>query len=69
MASEKANARGLVLEVYADRKFLVRLEDGREMKFYLSGKMSFNKIRVLGGDKVEVFVPPVGIIGRILRRL
>lgn len=69
MSSAKANNRGVVLEVYADKKYLVRLIDGREMKCYLAGKMDFHKIKVIAGDRVEVFIPPVGNIGRVLRRL
>jgi len=68
MSSAKPNARGIVLEVYADKKYLVRFSDGKEMKCYLAGRMDFNKIKVIIGDRVEVFVPPVGNIGRVLRR-
>ncbi|MBP7846101.1 MAG: translation initiation factor IF-1, partial [Candidatus Pacebacteria bacterium] len=35
---------------------------------YLGGKMKFNRIRVLVGDKVEVLIDPYGGKGRIVKR-
>lgn len=60
---------GIVLEALPSLKFRVELENGKEMIAYLSGKMHKNFIRVIIGDKVEVVVPPIGNIGRIVKRL
>jgi translation initiation factor IF-1 len=46
-----------VIEALPNLQFKVRLEDGMEMRAYLSGKMNKNKIRVLPGDNVVIEVP------------
>jgi len=51
---------GEILECYAGGKFLVRLEDGTEIKAYLSGKMRLAKVRVNIGDTVAIILDPAG---------
>ena len=62
---------GIVKEAYAGARFLLELEDGREVKAYLSGKMKIKHIQVNIGDKVEVVLDPNGgnATNRIVYRL
>ena len=60
---------GVVQEALPNTMFRVLLEDGSVLISYLSGKMKFNRIRVLIGDKVEVLLDEYGGKGRITRRL
>ena len=60
--------QGSVFEALTNAMFRVKLEDGREMLAYLSGKMRLNRIRVLVGDKVEMEIDPYGGKARIVRR-
>jgi len=60
--------QGSVFEALPNAMFRVKLEDGREMLAYLSGKMRLNRIRVLVGDKVEMEIDPYGGKARIVRR-
>ena len=39
-----------------------------EMIAYLSGRMKFNRIKVLVGDNVQVLLDPYGGKGRIIKR-
>lgn len=39
-----------------------------EMIAYLSGRMKFNRIKVLVGDSVQVLLDPYGGKGRIIKR-
>ena len=59
---------GSVIEALPDALFKLRLDDGKEILAYLSGKMRIHRIRVLVGDKVEVVVDQYGGKGRISRR-
>lgn len=45
---------GEVIEALPSVQFRVKLEDGREILAYLSGKLRMFKIRILPGDKVTV---------------
>ena len=64
------NVTGVVLEALPAITFKVRLEDGREILGYLSGKMRINHIRILPGDKVLVEMNGYDDKrGRIIRRL
>ena len=45
---------GEVIEALPSVQFRVKLEDGREIFAYLSGKLRMFKIRILPGDKVTV---------------
>lgn len=63
--------KGQVFEALPDLKFRVRLEDGREIGCYVSGRMKLHKIRVLVGDYVEVTLDGNGgaFTNRITKRL
>ncbi len=72
--SEKENekmltGRGVVTEALPSTLFRVMMEDDKEILAYLSGKMRMNRIKVLIGDKVEVFLDSYGGKGRIVKRL
>lgn len=60
---------GVVVEALPNTLFKVSLAGDKEMFAYLSGKMRLNRIRVLVGDKVEIFLDVYGGKGRIIRRL
>ena len=65
----KPKTGGTVIEALPDTTFKVRLEDGREILAYLSGKMRMNYIRVSPGDKVTVEMTPYDLSkGRIVFR-
>ena len=66
---DKNTVGGQVTEALPNTSFRVRLGDDREIIAYLSGKMRMNRIKVLIGDKVEVFLDDYGSKGRITRRL
>jgi translation initiation factor IF-1 len=61
--------RGVVVEALPNTTFLVRLDEGKEILCYLSGKMRKYRIKVLVGDKVEVEMSFEGDTkGRIVKR-
>jgi translation initiation factor IF-1 len=60
--------KGVILDTLPSLKFKVELESGGTIIAYLSGKMNRNFIRIIIGDKVEVFIPATGGVGRIVRR-
>ncbi len=45
---------GRVLEALPNAFFKVRLNDGKEILGFLSGKLRMNKITILPGDKVSI---------------
>ena len=45
---------GRVVEALPNAFFKVLLEDGREVRGFLSGKMRLNRIKILPGDKVTL---------------
>lgn len=49
---------GEVIEALPSVQFRVKLDDGREVLAYLSGKLRMFKIRILPGDKVTVELSP-----------
>ena len=61
--------RGVVVEALPNTLFKVQLEDGKETLAYLAGKMRMNRIKVLVGDKVEIFMDEYGGKGRVVKRL
>lgn len=65
---QKIRVEGTVVEALPDTTFKVRLEDGREVLVYLSGKMRINYIKVMLGDRVTVELSPDGARGRIVFR-
>lgn len=69
-ASKDEIQRGTVLEARPNVTFLIELdESGKQVNAYLAGRLKQAFIKVLIGDRVEVFVPPQGGTGRITRRL
>ena len=60
---------GIVLEALPNILFRVALDSGLEVLAYLAGKMRYHRIKVLVGDRVEVFLDPYGGKGRITKRL
>ena len=67
--SEKDLVYGTIEEALPNALFRVMLDDNRLILAYLAGKMRKFRIRVLVGDKVEVFEDKYGGKGRITRRL
>ena len=60
---------GEVVEALPSVQFRVKLEDGKEVLAYLSGKLRMFKIRILPGDKVTVELSPYDLTkGRITYR-
>ena len=71
MAHDKENKvilTGTVVESLPDTHFRVQLEDGTLMLTYLSGKMKYNRIRILVGDTVEVELDSYGGKPKLVRR-
>lgn len=65
---DKIKIEGEVIETLPDTKFKVRLDDGREVLAYLSGKMRINYIKIMIGNKVTMELSPDGNKGRIIYR-
>ena len=45
---------GIVIEILPNAGFIVQLENGEEVKAYMSGALRMNFIRILVGDHVTV---------------
>ena len=61
--------QGVVLELWPNAMFKVKLENDHEILAHSSGKMRKNRIRVLAGDKVTVEMTPYDLTkGRITFR-
>jgi len=61
---------GRVIEALPNAFFRVLLEDGKELRGFLSGKMKLNRIKILTGDKVTLEISPYDEgKGRIVYRL
>ena len=45
---------GIIIEPLPNTEFKVKLEDDREIRAHLSGKMRMNYIKILPGDRVTV---------------
>ncbi len=68
-SKKKFILRGMVVKALPDTTFRVRLENGKEVFAYLSGRMRLNYIRVVPGDEVKVEVSSVDPTkGRIVYR-
>lgn len=60
---------GVVIKVLPSTIFLVELDNGYQVRAYLSGKMRKHKIRILEGDKVDVELSVYNLSeGRIIYR-
>lgn len=66
---DDALAEGKVIEALPGAMFRIEFPDGNVLISYLAGKMRFNRIKVLVGDKVLVKIDPYGGKGRIVKRL
>lgn len=64
----KDKINGQIIEALPDTKFMVQLEDGRQVLSYLAGKMRLHYIKVMIGDRVIVELSPDGTRGRIVYR-
>ena len=49
---------GTVMEILPNTRFIVELMNGHRITAYISGKLRFNNIRILLGDKVTVEMSP-----------
>ncbi len=66
---EKSKKEGVIIESLPNTTFKVRLDDGKEILAYISGKMRIYRIRILPGDQVTVeFSPYDEKKGRIVYR-
>lgn len=61
--------QGQVIESLPNGVFKVKLDKGKEVLAYVSGKMRFLNIKVLIGDRVELIISSCGQRGRIVYRL
>lgn len=61
--------KGVVVEAMPNTLFKVELNDQSVIIAYLSGKMVFNRIKVLVGDTVEVLIDQYGGKARITKRM
>lgn len=60
---------GVVTEVLRDARFIVKMNDDREVSCVLAGRMRKHYIRIILGDKVNVELTPYDISqGRIVYR-
>ncbi|TSC96320.1 MAG: translation initiation factor IF-1 [Parcubacteria group bacterium Athens1014_10] len=67
--NEFLELNGIVEELLPSTTFKVKLDDGREILTYLSGRMRLHKIRLLPGDKVKIEMSPYDLTkGRIIYR-
>ena len=71
MAKESViELEGVVKEKLPRDGFIVELENGKEIRAHISGKMRMYKIRILLGDKVKVELSPYDLTcGRITYRV
>jgi translation initiation factor IF-1 len=61
--------KGVVKETLPNTEFIVTLENGHEIRAYISGKMRMHFIRILPGDQVTVEISPYDLTrGRISYR-
>ncbi|KKT35886.1 MAG: Translation initiation factor IF-1 [Parcubacteria group bacterium GW2011_GWA2_44_12] len=62
-------AQGVVEELLPSASFKIILENGYEIRGYLSGRMRMNRIKLLPGDRVKVELSPYDLTkGRITYR-
>ena len=65
---EGSSRVGVIVESLPNATFRVQLDDDKLVLVYLSGKMRLHRIKVLIGDKVEVFLDAYSERGRITKR-
>lgn len=60
---------GDVVECLPNTQFLIRLDNGHEIRTHISGRMRKNSIKILLGDRVKVEMSPYDMSkGRIIFR-
>jgi len=60
---------GVVEDLLPSTTFKVKLDDGRQILAYLSGKLRLHRIRILLGDRVKIEMSPYDLTkGRIIYR-
>ena len=66
---EKIVLDAVVTEALPDTRFMVELENGKQILAYISGRMRKFYIRILPGDSVKVEISPYDMTkGRIVYR-
>ncbi|MCH2142229.1 MAG: translation initiation factor IF-1 [Phycisphaerales bacterium] len=66
---EKIVLDAVVKEALPDTRFMVELENGKQILAYISGRMRKFYIRILPGDSVKVEISPYDMTkGRIVYR-
>jgi translation initiation factor IF-1 len=69
MSKELIELEGEVVECLPNTQFLIRLENGHEVRAHISGRMRKNSIKILLGDKVTIEMSPYDMEkGRIVYR-
>ena len=69
MGKDCIKVEGIVKELLPNTEFIVTLENGHEIRAYISGKMRLHFIRILPGDQVTVELSPYDLTkGRISYR-
>ncbi|MDD4539038.1 MAG: translation initiation factor IF-1 [Lentisphaerae bacterium] len=69
MGKDCIKVEGIVKELLPNTEFIVTLENGHEVRAYISGKMRLHFIRILPGDQVTVELSPYDLTkGRISYR-
>lgn len=67
---EKIEEEGIVTEALPNTMFRVKLDKGKEILCYLSGKMRMYRVKVMPGDRVKAELTPYDDKkGRIVYRL
>ena len=67
--NEFLEVEGTVEELLPSTTFRVRMDDGRLIFAYLSGRLRINQIRILPGDHVKIQMSPYDLSkGRIVFR-
>lgn len=65
---EKIVLIGTVIQAMPDTHFRVELEDGTVILAQMTGKMKYNRIRIVVGDVVEVELDKYGGKPKLIRR-
>ena len=60
---------GLVTEILPDARYRVELDNGHQLVAYTAGRMKWNRIKTLAGDRVTIEVSPYDLEkGRLIFR-
>ncbi|AWX42719.1 translation initiation factor IF-1 [Metamycoplasma cloacale] len=69
MAKDAIKMTGKILKMHSSKDYDVLLDNGIEIKAFISGKMSFHNIKMIPGDVVDVELSPYDMTkGRIVFR-